>query len=186
MPPPAGSQVSRVPAQRTPPDQFAPPPAAPAPVRPRRSLRTVLTVVAGVLALLCVGGAVVGFVLYDRATAPDRSAPDVVVDNYLRAFLVDRDDTKAALYACNGTGNGINALRLLRDDLVSREERFSTRLSVSWGSLKVQKQGDAAQVNVDLIISAFVDGVSQSDRQSWTFVTRLDEGWRVCEGARAS
>ncbi|SCG52594.1 hypothetical protein [Micromonospora inositola] len=184
MQPPAGSRVSRVPAQRTPPEQLAPPEPAPAPERPRRRLRTVLSVVSGLLALLCVGGAVTGFILYDRATAPDRSAPDVVVDNYLRAFLVDRNDTKASEFACEGGGE-LGDLRLLRDDLVARERRFGTTISVSWGGLTVQQQDDSAQVRVDLIISAFVDGISQSDRQGWSFVARLGDDWRVCEGKRA-
>ncbi|OKI52765.1 hypothetical protein [Micromonospora sp. CB01531] len=184
MQPPAGSQVSRVPAQRTPPEQLAPPAPAPAPERPRRPLRTVLTVVAGVLALLCAGGAVVGFVLYDRATAPDRSAPDVVVDNYLRAFLMDRNDTKAQEFRCEGRTN-FDGLRALRDDLVAREKKFGTTISVSWGALSVQQSGDVAVVEVDLIISALVDGVSQSDRQGWRFETRRGDGWGVCTAERA-
>ncbi|MFE9654061.1 hypothetical protein [Micromonospora sp. NPDC006431] len=184
MQPPAGSQVSRVPAQRTPPEQLAPPAPAPAPERPRRPLRTVLTVVAGVLALLCAGGAVVGFVLYDRATAPDRSSPEVVVANYIQAFLVDRNDTKADEFACQ-SGGDLGDLRLLRDDLVAREKRFATTISVSWENLRVQRQDDVAKVQVDLIISTFVDGLSPSDRQGWNFVTRLGADWRVCEGKRA-
>ncbi|MFR9779286.1 hypothetical protein ACL02O_24920 [Micromonospora sp. MS34] len=179
MQPPAGSQVSRVPAQRTPPEQLAPPAPAPAPERPRRRLRTVLTVVAGVLAVLCGTGAVVGFVLYDRATAPDRSAPDVVVDNYLRASLVDRNDTKAKELACEGQ-SGLGSLRALRDDLSEREKKFDTNISVSWGALRTQRKGNNAVVEVDLIISALVDGSSQSDRQSWRFETRHVDGWRVC------
>ena len=184
MQPPAGSQVSRVPAQRTPPDQLTPPGPASAPEQPRHRLRTVLAVVAGVLALLCAGGAVVGYLLYDRATAPDRSAPDVVVDNYLRAFLVDRNDTKADEFACRDGGD-LGELRQLREDLVAREQRFGTTITVSWGSLTVQRQGDTADVTVDLIISAIVDGISQSDRQGWHFTTRLDDDWRVCDGRRA-
>ncbi|MFG2055370.1 hypothetical protein ACGFI9_15225 [Micromonospora sp. NPDC048930] len=184
MQPPAGSQVSRVPAQRTPPEQVAAPAPAPAPERPRRRLRTVLTVVAGVLALVCGSGAVVGFVLYDRATAPDRSAPDVAVDNYLRAFLVDRDDTKAKEFACDGQA-GLDGLRALRDDLSAREKKFDATISVSWGALKAQRTGDNAVVEVDLIISALVDGTSQSDRQSWRFETRRVDGWRVCSARPA-
>ncbi|MFI5835278.1 hypothetical protein ACIA5A_16550 [Micromonospora sp. NPDC051300] len=184
MQPPAGSQVSRVPAQRTPPEQLAPPAPAPAPVRPKRPLRTVLAIVAGVLALLCTGGAVVGFVLYDRATAPDRSAPDVVVDNYLRAFLVDRNDTKAKEFTCVGRAS-LDGLRALRDDLVAREQRFSTTISVSWGPLTAQESGDVAVVEVEIISSASVDGVSQADRQGWRFETRRENGWGVCAAQRA-
>ncbi|MDG4804280.1 hypothetical protein [Micromonospora sp. WMMD980] len=184
MQPPAGSQVSRVPAQRTPPEQLAPPAPAPAPVRPKRPLRTLLAIVAGVLALLCTGGAVAGFVLYDRATAPDRSAPDVVVDNYLRAFFVDRNDTKADEYTCGGRAD-VDGLRVLRDDLVAREQRFDATIAVSWGPLTAQESADVAVVNVELIISAFVDGVSQADRQGWRIETKREDGWGVCAAQRA-
>ncbi|SCE89128.1 hypothetical protein GA0070607_2880 [Micromonospora coriariae] len=184
MQPPAGSQVSRVPAQRTPSEQLPPAPAAPAPQRPRRRARTVLTVVAGVLALLCLGAVATAYVLYGRASTPDRSAPDVVVDNYLRAFLVDRNDARADAFTCKAGGQ-LEPLRLLRSDLIEREERFDVTISVSWGSLAVQKQGEIAAVQVTLIISAFVDGINQSDRQSWQFDTRHDDGWRVCGGTRA-
>ncbi|WBC18099.1 hypothetical protein O7600_16990 [Micromonospora sp. WMMA1998] len=184
MQPPAGSQVSRVPAQRTPPEQMAPPAPAPLPVRPKRPLRTVLMVVAGVLALLCTGGAVVGFVLYDRATAPDRSAPDVVVDNYVRALLVDRSDTRAQEFTCGGRAD-LDGLRALRDDLVAREQRFDARISVSWGPLSSRQAGETAVVEVELIISASVDGITQSDRQGWRFETRREDGWGVCSARRA-
>ncbi|MGW5082550.1 hypothetical protein [Micromonospora echinospora] len=183
MQPPAGSQVSRVPAQRTPPEQLAPLAPAPAPVRPKRSLRTVIAVVAGVLALLCTGGAVVGFVLYDRATAPDRSAPDVVVANYIQAFLDDRNDTKAQEFTCAKQAD-LGGLRALRDDLASREQRFDTTISVSWGPLAVQEAGEVAAVEVELIISASVEGISQSERQRWRFETRRDDGWGVCSAQR--
>ncbi|WP_026268180.1 hypothetical protein [Micromonospora sp. CNB394] len=185
MQPPAGSQVSRVPAQRTPPEQLAPPVPAPTPVRPKRPVRTVLAVVAGVLAVLCTVGGVAGFVLYDRATAPDRSAPDVVVDNYLRAFLVDRNDTKAEEFDCDGRADA-EALRALRDDLLAREQRFNTTISVSWGPLAVQQSGDSAVIEVELIISASVEGISQSDRQRWRFETRREDGWGVCSAQRAA
>lgn len=185
MQPPAGSQVSRVPAQRTPSEQLPPAPVTPAPQPPRRRMRTVLTVVAGVLALLSIGAVITGYVWYDRATTPDRSAPDVVVDNYLRAFLVDRNDAKADLFTCEG-GSQLESLRSLRTDLLARESRFGVTIAVSWGSLSVQKRGDTAAVDVTLIISARVDGMNQSDRQLWQFDTQLDDGWRVCGGIRAS
>ncbi|TDC64856.1 hypothetical protein E1258_07235 [Micromonospora sp. KC207] len=183
MQPPAGSQVSRVPAQRTPPEQLVPPSGTPAPARPPGRLRTIVTVVAGVLGLLLVGGGITAFVLYDRATRPDRSAPDVVVDNYLRAFLVDRNDIKADQFTCAGASAELKELHTLRDDLLARERRFSTTLSVSWGRLDLQEQGGSTRVQVDLTISAYIDGVSQSDRQPWLFdVTQASGEWRVCGG----
>ncbi|WP_406046455.1 hypothetical protein OG799_30220 [Micromonospora sp. NBC_00898] len=184
MQPPTGSQVSRVPAQRTPPEQLAPPAPAPAPQRPRRRLRTVLSVVAGVLAVLCVGGGITGFILYDRATAPDRSAPDVVVDNYLRAFLVDRNDTKASGFACGGGGD-LDAVRGLRDELERREANFNVVVRVGWGALARAKSGDGELVTTTLTISSSADGQTRSSRrEDWQFKVIDNDGWRVCEGRK--
>ncbi|WP_200210328.1 hypothetical protein [Micromonospora coerulea] len=182
MQPPTGSQVSRVPAQRTPPEQLAPPAPAPAPERPRRRLRTVLSLVAGLLALLCIGGGVTGFILYDRATAPDRSAPDVVVDNYLRAFLVDRNDTKASEFACEGGGD-LGAVRGLRDELERREANFDVVVRVSWGALTRTQIADGELVTTTLAISGSADGQTRSSRrEDWQFTVIDKDGWRVCEG----
>nr|WP_030502054.1 hypothetical protein [Micromonospora purpureochromogenes] len=184
MQPPAGSQVSRVPAQRTPPEQLAPPAPAPAPVRPKRSLRTVIGVVAGVLALLCAGGAVAGFVLYDRVTAPDRSAPDVVVDNYLRAFLVDRNDTKAEEFACKSEGD-LDAVRGLRAEVEQREANFDVVVRVSWGPLTRVENGDGESVTTTLTISSSADGQTRSSRrEDWQFRVVERDGWRVCGASK--
>lgn len=156
------------------------------PVQPRRQrLRTILTVTAAVLTALVLGGIVGGYVLYDRATTPDRSAPEVVVDNYLRAFFVDRDETLADLFVC-GDGASLAELWTLREDLIAREARFAVPFFVSWESLAVQREGNeaVAEVQLVLVISAHVDGVSYSDPQPWRFTTRLGEDWRVCAGAR--
>lgn len=190
MQPPAGSQVSRLPAQRPPSEQLAAPPSAPAPRAgapvppPRRRLRAILTVTAAVLAALVLGGIVGGYVLYARATTPDRSAPEVVVDNYLRAFLVDRNDTLADLFVC-AEGVSVTELRALREDLVAREARFAVPIVVSWGNLVIGREGDEAVVELDLVISAYVDGGNYSERQPWRFTTQLGEDWRVCAGARS-
>ncbi|WP_444952122.1 hypothetical protein [Micromonospora ureilytica] len=179
MQPPAGSQVSRVPAQRTPSEQLPPAPAPPAPQPPRRRMRTALTVVAGVLALLCLGGIATAYVWYDRASKPDRSAPDVVVDNYLRAFLVDRNDTRADLFTCE-SGPQLEALVALRTDLLTREQQLGVTILVSWGSLDDDSHGDTASVVTDIRRSATVDGVSQSLTDRWRFDVVRQDGWRVC------
>ncbi|MEU0551182.1 hypothetical protein [Micromonospora sp. NPDC005979] len=185
MQPPAGSQVSRVPAQRTPSEQLPPAPPTPAPQPRRRRLRTVLIVVGGVLALLLLGGVVTGFVLYNRAAAPDRSAPDVVVDNYLRAFLVDRNDARANLYTCEGPTQ-LDAVRSLRTDLVAREQQLDVTIMVSWGSLAVEKHGKDASVVTTIRRSATVDGAQQSLTDIWQFEVREQDGWRVCGAVEVS
>ncbi|MER7334559.1 MULTISPECIES: hypothetical protein [unclassified Micromonospora] len=187
MQPPAGSQVSRVPAQRPPSDHLAPPSPAPAPERPRRRTRTVLTVVASIVAALCLGGVAAGFVLYNRAAAPDRSAPDVVVDNYLRAFLVDRNDTRANLFTCEG-GAELTAVSGLRQEFEQREANFGVVVRVSWGPLTRTETGEGESVATTLSISSSADGQPRSSRrEDWVFdVVEGDEGWRVCAGRKAA
>ncbi|MEV4495072.1 hypothetical protein AB0J84_05140 [Micromonospora arborensis] len=183
MQPPAGSQVSRVPAQRTPSEQLPPAPVTPEPQPPRRRMRTVLTVVAGVLAVLCLGGLIAGYVLYTRAAAPDRSAPDVVVDNYLRAFLVDRNDARANLFTCE-RGSQLEAIRSLRTDLLAREQQLGVTILVSWGSLDVKDQGNTTTVVTVIRRSATIDGVQQSLTDTWRFDVEKQDSWRVCGGSK--
>ncbi|GAA3736865.1 hypothetical protein GCM10022225_19520 [Plantactinospora mayteni] len=180
MHPPADSQVSRVPTQRTPPGQAAPEPVAPPPAPPRRRLGLVLAVVGGALALFCLAGAAFAYVAYDRFTAPDRSAPDVVVDNYLRAFLVDENDVLAEQFECADPA-GLAPLRTLRADLTAREKQFQITFVVKWGPLDVRTQGERADVSVELVISYLVDNLAQTEHQRWRFGTEQDDGWRVCQ-----
>ncbi|MEU7585921.1 hypothetical protein AB0A95_06435 [Micromonospora sp. NPDC049230] len=184
MQPPAGSQVSRVPAQRTPPEQLPPAPGLPESQPPRRRMRTVLTVVAGVLALLCLGGLATGLVLYHRASAPDRSAPDVVVVNYLQAALVSRDTNRAKLFTCD---DGVPAVDAFAAQVAQRERELAVSFSINIENVVVSKT-TAVNASVTAVIrrSASVDGVHQSLADTWRFDLRDSEGWRVCLGARIS
>ncbi|MCG5460957.1 hypothetical protein MED01_004929 [Micromonospora sp. MED01] len=187
MQPPAGSQVSRVPAQRTPSEELPPAPATPAPQPPRRRMRTVLTVVAGVLALLCLGGVATVLIWYNRASTPDRSAPDVVVDNYLRAFLVDRNDTRADLFTCE-SGSQLEAVQDLRVEIEQRESKFGVAVRVTWGQLTRTPSNEGESVGTTLTISGSAEGVVRSSRrEDWTFsVVEGNGGWRICGGTPAS
>lgn len=192
MQPPAGSQVSRLPAQRPPSEQLAAPPSAPAPGAgapvppPRRRLRTILTVTAAVLAALVLGGIVGGYVLYARATTPDRSAPDVVVDNYLRAYLVDRNDIRADVYTCEGELD-LDAIAALQAEILDREAKFDVDVRVSWGPLSRSTSPEGESVTTTLSISSSSNGVPRSGRfEEWTFdLVQDDSGWRVCGGQKA-
>lgn len=177
--PPGQSMV--VPAQRIGP--MAPAPAVAHPKQRRRNLRPILAVLGGMLALLLMGGIGIAYVVYDRATALDRSAPDVVVDNFLRAYLVERDESKALLFACSDTSQ-LREVFAFREDLESRERRFDASFTVTWGGLTPVEQAGSVDVLVDLRLFTVVNGFEQSDVQSWRFETRDQEGWRVCGASR--
>jgi hypothetical protein len=139
------------------------------------------------LALLCLGGVGIVFVLYDQATRPDRSAPDVVVDNYLRAYLVERNDIQASLYACPETG-GLGPLAALREEAIQREREFNVMVRVSWGALtRQQAKAGEELVRADLTIMGVANGQPRSKRiESWEFTVADNDGWRVCAARRLS
>jgi hypothetical protein len=147
----------------------------------------VLAMVFGVVALLCLGGVGVAVSLYDEATEIKRTAPDAVVDSFLRAYLVDRDDKEAALYTCK-SGGDLAALSTLRLEMINREKNFDVKVSASWRSLTVVDVDKAHKsVSTDLIISGASDGNTVSRRsEPWSFNVVDDDGWRVCSAAKTA
>ncbi|MDG4822413.1 hypothetical protein O7635_11190 [Asanoa sp. WMMD1127] len=151
--------------------------------RSARPLRLLVMVLAGVAALLCLGGVGVGLNLYDEATAINREEPDIVVANYLGAQLVNRDDAAAKLYSC-AQDQGLEPIRALKRDMEMREQSFDVSILVDWGGLSVQPAGADRLVTTD--IGRSLAGGERSV-QVWRF-TVVDEsgGWRVCSAQRMS
>jgi hypothetical protein len=135
-----------------------------------------------VLGLLCLGGVGAAFVFYNEATKPDLSTPAVVTREFLTAFLVDRDDARAATFQCADT-SGLEDLHALRADIESREKtyHFTIRVSVD-SSVEQSRSGDHASVDVDLLLTTVIDGKPQSASEQWQITTRNNDGWRVCGG----
>lgn len=146
----------------------------------RRGLRLGLAIGAGVLALLCLGGLGVFISLYDEATEIKRTAPDAVVDSFLRAYLVNRNEQEAALYRCEAGGE-FSQLEALKSDIVSREKQFSISINVSWTSLTVTEMPGRATVTTDIIRTISDGSERTSDR--WVFPVVAEDGWRVCGGS---
>ncbi|MGY3517500.1 hypothetical protein ACVMYR_14440 [Micromonospora sp. PTRAS2] len=133
---------------------------------------------AGVLGLLLVGGGITAFVLYDRATRPDRSAPDVVVVNYLQALLVKREQSRAVLFSC---GDRLPEIEAFRDQMMAKERELGVSISVNIENVRVERSGSSsATVHAVIRRSAQVDGVQQSLTDDWRFDLSDREGWRVC------
>jgi hypothetical protein len=143
----------------------------------RRRLRLWLAMGLGLMVLLCLGGVGVFVSLYDGATQIKRSAPDAVVDNFLRAYLVNRDDKEAALFRCKSGGN-FAQLEAFRSDIVNREKQYTIGIRVDWTSLTVSSEGGQTTVRTD-IRRAITDG-SERTSDGWIFKMRDEDGWRVC------
>jgi hypothetical protein len=144
-----------------------------------RPLRLVLTVVAGVVILLCLGGVGLGVTLYDDATTIEHEDPDVVVSSYLRAFLLEKNDVRTESLEC-GNDSGLQPIRDFRADVEQRERSFNVTIMISWGPLKVTQDGANRLVETDITRSV---ANAQQAVQAWQFSVVDEGGWRIC-GAR--
>ncbi|MFC0533456.1 hypothetical protein [Phytohabitans kaempferiae] len=146
--------------------------------------RLVLMLIVGSVALLCAGGAGVAFVAYRDATEPNRTSPDVTVDNYLRSYLVERNDVQADLYVCEDVRLDIPVA--LRGEIENREANFNVMVRVSWGLIKRSSiSGKQEMVEVELTVASFHNGQSRGRRtEVWIFEVVDQNGWRVCKVGR--
>jgi hypothetical protein len=147
-------------------------------------MRLILAVVGGVMALLCLGGIGVTFVLYDEATKIDRGTPVRAVDSFLIAYLVNRSDDNAKLFTCDEPN--LSQVKALRDEIVQREKDHNVKVAVSWGVLTRSPVGSGEElVQTDLTISGSSNGEMRSRRnESWEFRVVDRDGWRVCAASK--
>lgn len=140
-------------------------------VSPARRRRSVLPVLAIVAAFLAAVGGVVGFVVYDRATAIDRSTPAVAADQFIAAALIDRDTTRAQLFACD---------RLNVGEFVTGLPTFLQPIGISWGITSVVTTQHGAEVLARVRYTAVGKTVAADFTEHWAMTVVKSDGWRVC------
>jgi hypothetical protein len=129
----------------------------------------------GILTLLCLGGVGVAIALYEGATEIKRSEPGTVVDGYLRAYLVNRDEAETALYTCKQ--GDFSQIEMFRAGILSLEQEHSTTIQFAWEGLRVATNGAEGSVEVDL--TRFISDNEQLI-EVWRFAVVDQDGWRVC------
>ncbi|WP_203695288.1 hypothetical protein [Catellatospora coxensis] len=141
-------------------------------------------VLAIVVAVAGTGGAIAAVVAYDEATKIDRSNPKVVVDEYLRAALVDQDKVSVDLHVCDEPA-GLAPIGALREEFDQRERDFGVVVLVTWGAMTGETSGSESAVTTTLTISGRKDGAVISKRSEiWRFSLVDSDGWRVCVARR--
>lgn len=146
----------------------------------RRHLKQALIAVAGVIGILVIALGVGGYFYYDRATAPDRSTPGVVVRQYLQATFGDSTHP-ASDFTCDSPAR-IVAIQQLVETVRNLEDKYQVDVTVDWGGFATRENGDTATVDVNLSVQVpeANDSVSES-RTPWTFSLQRRSGWRVCD-----
>jgi hypothetical protein len=159
----------------------AQPQGAVGPVPPRKGtrLRTVLIVLVAVAAAVCLGGLGAGYLLYHKATEPDRSSPTVVLEQYLNAKFSTRDDVRARSLECGSPNLG--AIDAMLADLQAREQSYGITIQVSSADLNLVVTGDKATIGANLKISVpEANGGTSRSVQPWQFSLENAGGWRMC------
>jgi hypothetical protein len=133
-------------------------------------------VLVAVLGMVAVAG-VAGLVIYDRATAIDRSTPTVVTEQFLGAATIDRDPRRVALFICS-EWNSDEAIRKLTDGI-------EDDITVTWDDFAVEQSADTAIVTVMVKLSFHGQGSSQRNIESWRVELTNSDGWRVCNVTRS-
>ncbi|RKE08653.1 hypothetical protein C8E86_3510 [Catellatospora citrea] len=142
--------------------------------------RRILLILTVVLAVAGVGGVVAAVVAYNEATKIDRSNPKIVVDEYLRAALVTKDEVGVDLHVCDDSA-GLAPIRELREEFDRRERDFGVVVLVTWGAMTGETNGNGSAVTTTLTISGRKDGAVISKRsETWRFALVESDGWRVC------
>lgn len=147
---------------------------APAPTRPKGRLLRLALIVIGFLAV--VGGAV-GFVVYDRVTAIDRSTPNISVQRFLTAVFVEAEPDRVQLFVCQGWDptTAMNHARGLVDP----------QAKASWDTVTtVDQSGSQAHVDARIRLT-YVGDIGPSGEEHWRFRLALQAGWRVCDVERS-
>lgn len=102
------------------------------------------------------------------------------MNNFLGAYLANRDDAAAELYVCK-TNADISALTTFRAAMVDIEREKSVGISVSWSNLTLQENGKTSTVTADIQQTASDNSRLES---TWRFGLVDEGGWRVCSVAK--
>ena len=125
------------------------------------------------LAILVVVGGSIGIVAYDKATAIDRSTPDVAAERFLHAVIVVRDEATVGLYICQ-SWSASEAIEVA--GLPS-----NPALQVNWGDTSLTQNGTSAVADIRVVLRIPAgNGAFYRDIQPWHLTLVNESGWRVC------
>jgi hypothetical protein len=161
-------------------EQAAPVTPAPASAEPTRSHRVRNLVLILVAFVLVLGGLAAGtaFYFYDKATAIDRSTPQISTDQFLNATLIQKDPNRVNLFICKGWSPAAA--------LAATAPPTTAQVSVNWGAFKTTINGTSAVVVLDMQFAASSGGTYHRQSETWTLNLAQEDGWRVCGLSRGA
>ncbi|HLT11880.1 MAG TPA: hypothetical protein VK028_13935 [Micromonosporaceae bacterium] len=141
--------------------------------RKRRLLLVLVMTMAGIVLI----GAIGAVVVYDRATAIDRSTPALAARHFLHAAVDENDSNQVGLHIC-GSWSAEDALAAVRI-------ADSLDVDINWAVTAVNS-GDPGHAEVAVRVSVASAGVSAELTEVWVLEAVEDDGWRICSIRRES
>jgi hypothetical protein len=143
----------------------------------------VLVPILVVLAVLCAGAVVVGFLWYQRSTEVERKNPLEVLQQYLDARFNEPAPDRVKLFVCRDPD--LTDLESVLDELGSRARSSDISIELNLTNSSVETNGNSSVVNSQLKIS-YIKGASVGrEYQMWKFDLAQQDGWRLCRAHRA-
>jgi hypothetical protein len=143
---------------------------------PQRKRRILLPIVIVLAVLVFVGGGV-GLIAYDKATAIDRSTPEVVVQQFLTAVFIDEDPGRVQLFLCGGFSAA--------DAVAQAHALVDPEAKASWDTVTSINQSETESDVSARIRLRYPGELAPSASTNWRFHTTRQDGWRVCSFAVA-
>ncbi|MEV4514991.1 hypothetical protein AB0K00_39275 [Dactylosporangium sp. NPDC049525] len=162
------------------------PPQPPEPPKRGLGLRKTLLLVLAVVAVgLCLGGSITAYVLYDKATRPERSSPSATLQQYVSARFERRDAIRAHVFECSSPQ--LQSVSEALAEIEELERKYGISVSTSLSDLEVNNSDTTADIraNVNTVIPE-QNGQDSIRVQKWTFHLVKEDGWRVCSAERAT
>lgn len=129
------------------------------------------------MAGIAVIGGIGAVIVYDRATAIDRSTPALAARHFLHAALDEQDSSQVGLHIC-GSWSAADALAAIQ--VASTPE-----VDVNWAVTAVNL-GEPGRAEVAVRVSVASAGVSAELTEVWVLEAVDDDGWRICSIRRES
>ncbi|WP_344618189.1 hypothetical protein [Dactylosporangium salmoneum] len=160
-----------------------PPPPPPTPKKSARTRRTILWTLIGIAAFVCLGGLGIGYIYYDKATAPDTRTPGRTLEEFIDERFNNGPPERVQELICSSP-------KLVEfDDLVSqlaaREAQTGQEVRANVSATDVRyTSNDKAEIETELVLTAGPRTHAESTRQHWHFDLVSEGGWRVCGAHR--
>ena len=157
------------------------------PEAPKRGLgfrKTLLLVIAVVAVGLCLGGSITAYVLYDKATQPDRRTPRGAFEEYLDARVNGSTPERLGLLVCRSSD--LREFDNLVTALEAREADSGLDIQIGTADTQIIEIASDRAAAETTIVMTVVQGSARQDRQHWRFELADEDGWRVCSARQVA